>query len=86
MHKLNICHRDLKPQNILLKEGTIKICDLGSCNLIDDGEFNMAYVVTGFYRAPELFLGFTNYDTSIDIWSAGCIIFELLVKFQIFKG
>ena len=86
MHDLKICHRDLKPQNILLKEGTIKIGDLGSSKIMDFNEINQPFVVSGYYRAPELFLGFQDYDFSIDIWSAGCIIFELIAKVSAFKG
>jgi len=41
-------------------------------------------IVTGLYRAPELFLGCQNYDFSIDIWSFGCIIFELIAKVEAF--
>ena len=86
MHDLKICHRDLKPQNILLDKGTIKIGDLGSSKKMDSNQINMPLIVTGFYRAPELFLGFQDYDFSIDIWSAGCIIFELIAKVPAFRG
>ena len=69
MHELNIVHRDLKPENILLKGDVVKICDLGSSKVLDTQEFiNTPYVVSRYYRAPELILGSNKYDSSIDIW------------------
>ena len=59
MHKHNICHRDLKPENILIKNGYVKIADLGSGKVLSNK--NTPYVVSRYYRAPELFFGVTNY-------------------------
>lgn len=88
MHQLGICHRDLKPENILLKEGEVKICDVGSSKIIDFGEkkMNTPYIVSRYYRAPELILACNKYDFSIDIWATGCIIFELLTKIILFQA
>ena len=88
MHSLGICHRDLKPENILLRDGEVKICDVGSSKVIDlsDKKINTPYIVSRFYRAPELILANNNYDLSIDIWATGCIIFELFTKEPIFTG
>ena len=47
---------------------------------------NTPYVVSRYYRAPELILGSNKYDHSIDIWAAGCILFELLTKRPLFPG
>ena len=77
MHKLNIVHRDLKPENILLKEDEIRIADFGSSKIMSSF-LNNPYAVTRFYRAPELHLMARNYDSAIDIWSFGCILFELI--------
>ncbi len=88
MHELGICHRDLKPENILLKEGEVKICDVGSSKIIDmsSKKLNTPYIVSRYYRAPELILACNNYDFSIDIWATGCIIFELLTKIILFQA
>ena len=47
---------------------------------------NTPYVVSRYYRAPELILASFKYDTSIDIWATGCILFELLTKTPMFPG
>lgn len=69
MHSKKIIHRDLKPENILLLNGVVKICDFGSSKVIDDEEFhNTPYVVSRYYRAPELIMACTMYNDRIDIW------------------
>lgn len=69
IHKKNICHRDLKPENILItKNNEIRICDFGSGKKLDPKVVNTPYVVSRYYRAPELIVGITKYDTKIDIW------------------
>ena len=82
IHNKKICHRDIKPQNILLDPQTnrIYICDFGSAKLLKKDESNVSYICSRFYRAPELLLGNEYYTTSIDIWSFGCVMAEL------FKG
>ena len=95
MHAKNISHRDLKPENILLvsKNGQeeIKICDLGAAKVLTsvcgkDGPLNTPYVVSRYYRAPELIMGSNKYDCSIDIWSVGCMLFELITRTPLFPG
>ncbi len=89
MHKNWIIHRDLKTTNLLLNNrGEIKVADFGLARKIgepSDGKLTQM-VVTLWYRAPELLLGETNYDSSIDIWSAGCIFAELLQMKPLFTG
>ena len=91
-HKKNIVHRDLKPDNILMTDDEqIKICDFGSSKNLEiiDKEIqskSTPYVVTRYYRAPELFFGKDNYDTKIDIFSTGCIIAELFTLTPLFPG
>ncbi|XP_076895834.1 shaggy-related protein kinase eta-like [Bidens hawaiensis] len=82
------CHRDLKPQNVLVNPLThqVKICDFGSAKMLVAGEQNISYICSRFYRAPELIFGATEYTTSIDIWSAGCILAELLLGQPLFPG
>lgn len=88
MHAKGIAHRDLKPENVLLKNGEVRICDVGSAKVIDMSpkRMNTPYVVSRYYRAPELILASSHYDTSIDIWAVGCMLFEMLTKIAIFPG
>ncbi|XP_075511589.1 mitogen-activated protein kinase homolog NTF3-like isoform X2 [Primulina tabacum] len=88
LHSANILHRDLKPGNLLINANCdLRICDFGlartnSCK----GQFMTEYVVTRWYRAPELLLCCDNYGTSIDVWSVGCIFAELLGRKPVFPG
>ena len=88
MHAMGIAHRDLKPENVLLKSGEVRICDVGSAKVLDMSpmRMNTPYVVSRYYRAPELILASSHYDTSIDIWAVGCMLFEMLTKIAIFPG
>lgn len=87
IHAKGIAHRDLKPENVLLsKDGVIKICDFGSSKVIDPNGKNTPYIVSRYYRAPELILCLTKYSTAIDVWAAGCIMAELFLLTPIFKG
>ncbi|KAI4363869.1 hypothetical protein MLD38_020035 [Melastoma candidum] len=83
-----VCHRDMKPQNILVNPVThqVKICDFGSAKVLVRGEANISYICSRYYRAPELMFEATEYTTSIDIWSAGCILAELLLCQPLFPG
>ncbi|KAG6382228.1 hypothetical protein SASPL_158137 [Salvia splendens] len=71
----------LEAQNVLVDPAThqVKICDFGSAKVLVRGEANISYICSRFYRAPELIFGATEYTTSIDIWSAGCVLAELLL-------
>lgn len=88
LHSANIIHRDLKPSNILLnKECDVKLCDLGLGRGFDEeNEFKTEYVVTRWYRAPEVILNASEYTKAIDIWSIGCILAELLGRTALFPG
>lgn len=88
MHSLGISHRDLKPENVLLKDKEVKIADVGSSKVVDTSpkHLNTPYVVSRYYRAPELILASNKYDPSIDIWATGCILFEMITKTAMFPG
>lgn len=88
IHSKGVCHRDIKPQNLLLDPdtGVLKLCDFGSAKILVRGEPNVSYICSRYYRAPELIFGATDYSCQIDVWSAGCVLAELLLGQPIFPG
>lgn len=97
MHSAGVVHRDLKPANLLidLESCDVKICDFGLSRSIEEdggeggegaGEARTLYVVTRWYRAPEVLLGYTRYGSEIDLWSLGCIFGELLCRRPLLNG
>ena len=81
MHKHKIIHRDLKPGHLLItKDNILKIADFGHarCYSLPIRNFNHN-VVSNYYRAPDIFLGNTDYITDIDMWSIGCIFAEMIL-------
>lgn len=69
IHSQGICHRDIKPQNLLLdpNSGILKLCDFGSAKILVENEPNVSYICSRYYRAPELIFGATNYTTKIGV-------------------
>lgn len=88
IHALGICHRDIKPTNLLCdsRNGILKLCDFGSAKILHPGEPNVAYICSRYYRAPELIFGAVNYSTKIDVWSGCCVMAELILGSPLFPG
>jgi len=99
MHAGHVIHRDLKPANIFvrLNRGQVKIGDLGLSRGIaineESGEaahpcdeMLTEYVVTRWYRAPEVLLARSKYGPPVDVWSVGCIVYEMCSRKALFPG
>ncbi|KAL3771220.1 hypothetical protein ACHAW5_007522 [Stephanodiscus triporus] len=96
IHSANVLHRDLKPSNLLVNSNCdLKVCDFGlargvygSEQMKDSSKRHLLteYVVTRWYRAPEIMLACHEYDKPVDIWSTGCILAELLSRKPLFPG
>lgn len=88
-HNHGVLHRDIKGSNLLIdNEGNLKIADFGLATFFDPAhkQSMTSRVVTLWYRPPELLLGATHYGVSVDLWSAGCILAELLAGKPIMPG
>lgn len=87
-HDRQVLHRDIKGSNLLIdNHGCLKIADLGlarSCG--EEGRRYTNRVITLWYRPPELLLGANEYDMSVDMWSVGCLVAELLTLKPLFPG
>uniref|UniRef100_A0A0G4HI23 Mitogen-activated protein kinase n=1 Tax=Chromera velia CCMP2878 TaxID=1169474 RepID=A0A0G4HI23_9ALVE len=100
MHSAGIIHRDLKPGNLLVNQNCdLRICDFGLARGVaagekegaeaakgDEKELLTEYVVTRWYRAPEVMLSSQEYAKGIDIWAVGCIFAELLGRKTLLPG
>jgi len=88
IHSANVLHRDLKPSNLLVNSNCdLAICDFGLARGVDDDAGKLTeYVVTRWYRAPELLCETKDYDEAIDVWSVGCIFAEMLRRKPFFRG
>ncbi|KAG9446258.1 hypothetical protein H6P81_012386 [Aristolochia fimbriata] len=88
-HDRGVLHRDIKGSNLLLdNDGILKIADFGLASFYDPNlrQPMTSRVVTLWYRPPELLLGATYYGVGVDLWSAGCILAELLAGKPVMPG
>lgn len=91
LHSAGILHRDLKPSNILLDSSCkIKICDFGLSRTLSIYESKIPvmteFIATRWYRAPEVLFGSTSYSIKSDMWSLGCLIYELYAERPLMPG
>ena len=77
MHDHGAFHRDLKPENLLFYNGHVKVADFGLSKDIRSQPPHTDYVSTRWYRAPEILLHSTTYNSPVDIFAMGCIAAEL---------
>jgi len=90
IHSAGVIHRDLKPENILIngRDCNLKITDFGLARGVCKEEtLNLTeYVITRWYRAPEVMCSAKQYNEKVDVWSVGCIFAELLLRKPLFPG
>ena len=91
LHSAGVLHRDLKPSNILIdSECRVKICDFGLSRTLyyynDEPPKMTEFIATRWYRAPEVLFGSTEYSYKSDMWSLGCLIYEMYAARPLLPG
>ncbi|XP_020093819.1 cyclin-dependent kinase F-4 isoform X1 [Ananas comosus] len=86
MHQRGYFHRDLKPENLLVSKEVIKIADFGLAREVSSDPPYTEYVSTRWYRAPEVLLQSSIYDSAVDMWAMGAIMAELFTLRPLFPG
>jgi cyclin-dependent kinase-like len=84
-----VLHRDIKPENVLVTGlAEVRLCDFGFARNVPSAHQRAlltSYVATRWYRAPEMLLG-SAYDGKVDVWAAGCVLWELFTGQPLFTG
>ncbi|XP_009400730.2 cyclin-dependent kinase F-4 [Musa acuminata AAA Group] len=86
MHHRGYFHRDLKPENLLVTKNVLKIADFGLAREALSKPPFTEYVSTRWYRAPEILLQSSVYDSAVDMWAMGAIMAELFTLRPLFPG
>uniref|UniRef100_A0A182RGW0 Protein kinase domain-containing protein n=1 Tax=Anopheles funestus TaxID=62324 RepID=A0A182RGW0_ANOFN len=94
LHQNGIFHRDVKPENILVKitggivgrKETLQLADFGSAERITKCPPLAIYIATRWYRAPECMLSLGHYGPKMDVWAVGCCFYEMLTLKPLFQG
>ncbi|KAL5239270.1 hypothetical protein ACI65C_006680 [Semiaphis heraclei] len=88
LHENGFIHRDIKPENILLRsrDRLLKIGDFGTTCHVSDGHPYTEYVATRWYRSPECLLTRGWYNSKMDIWATGCVLYEIATSQPMFNG
>lgn len=92
VHSLGLSHRDIKPENFLLSNKCnkyypmLKLADFGGCRDMTSPPPYTEYIATRWYRAPECLLTEGFYSAKMDIWSIGCVMYELMSSHPLFPG
>ena len=85
IHSAGVLHRDIKPANLLVDANLdLRICDFGLACSTDSA--TPEYVITRWYRSPEMLLSCASMTPAVDVWSAGCVFAELLGRRPLFPG
>jgi serine/threonine protein kinase len=79
-HAHGLVHRDIKPENILVKDKRLKLCDFDTAVFLESGYTYYTDIGTQAYNAPEMLMDLPSYTSSVDIWSMGCVLDELLTR------
>jgi len=87
MHSAQVMHRDIKPGNVLVnRDCKIKLCDFGmACSVLTEQPLEL-YVVTRWYRAPEILCEVEDYGVEVDMWAVGCVFAEMLLGETLWPG
>ena len=84
MHEKNVMHRDLKCANVFMnKDGTVKLGDMNVSKVANNKGLNFTQTGTPYYASPEIWLD-KPYDIKSDVWSLGCVLYEMTTLYPPF--